>query len=105
MTNNYNLTTTLTGNTTLQSNIIPNNNVKKEEDDLPRLGRRKSSGIRKSVSFNNNISVTKVENWKKYNKDVSEETEFFKLKKQIQEFKAQQAKKLKEQNDCCCIIF
>ena len=105
MTNIYNnLPTTIKNNDILQSNILPNNNAKKEDDDLPRLGRRKSSGLKKSVSFNNKISITKVENWKKYNKDVSEETEYFKLKKQIKEFKEQQEKKLKEQNKCCCII-
>ena len=94
-------------NTALNDKIQPNNNNTDRtlNDDLPKLGRKKSSGIKKSVSFNNNITITKVENWKKYNKDMSGETEFFKLKKQVEEYKALKAKKLKEQDKCCCIIF
>ena len=99
-----NLSTDIKNNDISRSNFLSNNNEKKEDEDLPRLGRKKSSGLKKSVSFNNKISITKVENWKKYNKDVSEETEYFKLKKQIKEFKEQQAKKIKEQDKCCCII-
>ena len=77
-----------------------------KSDDLPRLGRKKSSGLRKSVSFKNEVSITKVESWKEYNKDVSEETELFKLKQQIKEFKLQQALKAKEkEKECCCEIF
>ena len=107
MANNGNYLPLPTGNGSFQNNNninSINNNDKKGEEDLPRLGRKKSS-IRKSVSFNNNISVTKVESWKQYNKDVTEETEMYKLRQQIKEFKAKQAKKLKEQNDCCCEIF
>ena len=107
MTNNYNnLSESFRNNGTLLSNNFQNNSGNVKENGLPRLGaKKKSTGLRKSVSFNNNISITRVESWKKYNKDVSEETELFKLKQQIKEFKAQKAKKLKEQNECCCILF
>ena len=82
----------------LQNN--QNNNTKKDDDDLPRLGRKRTSS-KKSVSFNDNISVTDVENWKKYNVDVSGSIELAKLRQNIKEFKA---KKGKKQNNCCCAI-
>ena len=85
-------------------NSADNIGAKNNTNDLPKLGRRKSSGIKKSVSFSNTISVTDVENWKKYNKDMSEETEFYKLKRS-KKFKAMRAKKLKEQDKCCCNLF
>ena len=71
-------------------------------EDLPRLGKRRDSGRRKSVSFNEKIAIEDVENWKKYNHDSSLETEFYKLKQEIKQYKEAKAKK--EQN-CCCIIF
>ena len=101
MTNNASYSTTLTTIAPLQT--TPNTNNKKDDDDLPRLGRKKSS-VRKSVSFNNTIDVTKVENWKKYNKDVTEETEYFKLLQKVKAFKAKQALKAQKQNECCCEI-
>ena len=105
MTNNNNLTTPLINNGTLQTNITQNNKLHLDETDLPRLGRKRRSSTRKSVSFNNDISIEKVENWKKYNVDMSKETEVYKLKKEVEEYKALKAKKLKEQNACCCEIF
>ena len=93
--------TTLNASDAFQSNL-KNNNLKKEDDeDLPRLGRKKSSS-RKSVSFNDNVSITEVENWKKYNTDVSGSIELLKLRDKIKAFKE---KKAKEQNNCCCEIF
>ena len=44
-----------------------------------------------------------VENWKAFNHDVSEENEFYKLKKEIKEYKLMKMKK--EQEKCCCEIF
>ena len=103
MTNNNNLATPLINNGALQSNLLQNNINHTDDTDLPRLGRKKSS-IRKSVSFSN-ITVTKVENWKKYNVDMSTETEIYKLKQQIKEYKEKKEKLLKKQNECCCEIF
>ena len=80
-------------NTRLLAN--PNN------DELPKLGRKKSS----RVSFINEVSVTKVENWKEFNYDVSKDNEFVKLKKEIKQYKALKAKKEKEKDKCCCEIF
>ena len=78
-------------NTRLLTN--PNNLNNNNEIDLPKLGRKNSTNIRKSVSFKNEISVTQVENWKKFNHDVSEENEFYKLKKEIKEYKEMKKKK------------
>ena len=103
MTNNNNLATPLINNGALQSNLLQNNINHTDDTDLPRLGRKKSS-IRKSVSFSN-ITVTKVENWKKYNVDMSTETELYKLKQQVKEYKEKKEKLLKKQNECCCEIF
>ena len=103
MTNNNNLATPLINNGALQSNLLQNNINHTDDTDLPRLGRKKSS-IRKSVSFSN-ITVTKVENWKKYNVDMSTETEIYKLKQQVKEYKEKKEKLLKKQNECCCEIF
>ena len=104
MTNNSPYSNTLTTIAPLQTNPTNINTNNNKEDDLPRLGRKKSS-VRKSVSFNNTIDVTKIENWKKYNKDVSEETEYFQLMKKVKAFKERQALKAQKQNECCCIIF
>ncbi len=89
-------------NTRLLTN--PNNLNNNNEIDLPKLGRKNSTNARKSVSFKNEISVTQVENWKKFNHDVSEENEFYKLKKEIKEYKKMK-KKEEEKNKCCCEIF
>ena len=97
--NNYNNSNSKAEPYTLQLNYQNNNDTK--EEDLPRLGRKRSS-IKKSVSFNEAISITQVENWKKYNVDLTTETEFFKLKQQINEFKKRKMEK--EKNDCCCQI-
>ena len=103
---NNNLKAPITSSNNGQTHIVPiHDNNQNKDSDLPRLGRKKSSGIRKSVSFKNEISITNVENWKKYNKDMSEENEYYKLKKEIKEFKQKQALKAKEQNNCCCEIF
>ena len=74
-----------------------------DDNDLPRLGRRNSVNARKSVSFKNEVTVTNVENWKEFNHDVSEENEFYKLKKEIKEYKLMKMKR--EQEKCCCEIF
>ena len=105
MANNNNLNTPLNCNGTLGSNIPQNNKGQLDDTDLPRLGGKKKSSIRKSVSFSNDVIVEKVENWKKYNVDMARENEFYKLKQEIKKFKAEQAKKLKEQNECCCQVF
>ena len=101
---NNNLSTPSNNNGVSQSNNVQNNKAYLDDSDLPRLGSRRSSN-RKSVSFNNDVTVEKVENWKKYNEDMSKQTEFYKLKQQVEQYKAMKAKKLKEQNDCCCKIF
>ena len=98
---NNNIIVPLKDNNNIHTNA---NNHKTDTDDLPRLGRKKSSGLRKSVSFSNEVSVTKVESWKEYNKDMQEESEYFKLVKEIKELKEKQAQKAKKE-DCCCKIY
>ncbi len=91
-------------NILIDDHYLPNTRLltNPNDSDLPKLGRRNSLNPRKSVSFRNEISVTQVENWKKYNHDVSEENEFMKLRKEIKEFK--EMRKKKEQEKCCCEI-
>ena len=84
-------------NTRLLTN--PNNINNNNDTDLPKLGRKNSTNPRKSVSFKNEVTITKVENWKKFNHDVSEENEYYQLKKKIKELKAK-----KEKEKCCCEI-
>ena len=69
---------------------------------------------KKKVTFNPKVSVTDVESWKKYNKDMSKETEFMKLKEEIITLKAlknlrKQRKLEKKYNqefdECVCNIF
>ena len=103
MINNNNLAKPLINNGSLQSNLLQNNINHADDIDLPRLGRKRSS-MGKSVSFSS-ITVTKVENWKKYNVDMSTETEIYKLRQQVKEYKEKKEKLLKEQNGCCCEIF
>ena len=92
-------------NILLDNNYQPNTRLltNPNNDDLPKLGRKYSTNARKSVSFKNEVSVTKVENWKKFNHDVSEENEYYILKKQIKQYK--EMKKKQEQEKCCCQIF
>ena len=91
-------------NILIDDHYLPNTRLltNPNDSDLPKLGRRNSLNPRKSVSFRNEISVTQVENWKKYNHDVSEENEFMKLRKEIKEFK--EMRKKQEQEKCCCEI-
>ena len=88
-------------NTRLLTN--PNNINNNNDTELPKLGRKNSANPRKSVSFKNEVTITKVENWKKFNHDVSEENEFYKLKQEIKQLKAQKA--MQEKEKCCCEIF
>ena len=89
-----------------QVNPILNINQNNKEICSPRINSRKSSDSKKSVSFNPRVSITEVESWKKYNSDMSKETEFYNFKK---EFMALRAKKRLENKKllegCNCIVF
>ena len=73
------------------------------DSDLPKLGRKNTANVRKSVSFRNEVTVTPVENWKEFNHDVSEENEWYKLKQEVKAYKAMKKKKEQEEK-CCCLI-
>ena len=67
-----------------------------QEVNLPNLRKR-----RKSVSFNDKVNITNVESWKRFNTDMSEQSEFNILKRKFQEDRLKQ----KEKIVCSCSIF
>ena len=85
----------------------------KEEKALPRINIKKSSDQKKSVKFNPNISISEVESWKKYNEDMSKETEYMQIKREIANIKLKmellackkQKKSNKYEEEGCCTIF
>ena len=68
-------------------------------------GSRKSSDSKKSVTFSPNVSIIDVESWKKYNKDVSEDTEYMRLKKEIEYLKAHKKLHYNHGHEDCCNIY
>ena len=92
-----------------QTNPLYANQICNKELYLPRTNRRKfsaSSGSLKKVSFNPNVEVVDVENWKQYNFDMSKITEYNIFKRQFMAYKArQQIIENRKINDCNCQIF
>ena len=86
-----------------QGNLFISNNQYDKENSLNRMRQRKSSNSSKSVSFNEQVEIVAVENWKKYNVDVSYETEYAKIKRELNELKKNNSKLLK--SECTCFIF
>ena len=86
-----------------QANPFISNNQYDKENSLNRMRQRKSSNSSKSVSFNEQVEIVAVENWKKYNVDVSYETEYAKIKRELNELKKNNSKLLK--SECTCFIF
>lgn len=85
-----------------QINPIFANYSNNKEKCLPRSNTKKF----KKVIFNPNVSVTEVESWKKYNQDMSKETEFMQFKREYLALKAQKKlNKFHEHNECICSIF
>lgn len=74
-----------------------------KENSLNRMRQRKSSNSSKSVSFNEQVEIVAVENWKKFNVDVSNETEYAKIKRELNELKKNNSKLFK--SECTCFIF
>ena len=64
-------------------------------------------GRKKTVSFNNNVSVVNVEKWKCYNIDVSESGGCIAWDAKKNEEKRRQEERKKKQNEdgCICVIF
>ena len=87
-----------------QANPLVVNNQYDKEKSLQRNNKRKSSDSKKSVTFNENVQIEYVESWKKYNTDVSNETEYGKLKKEIMELKKNKQLGINN-NECICIVF
>ena len=70
--------------------------------------KRKSSGRlgrKKSVSFSTNVSIIKVDSWKKYNVDVSESggCSSWDIRKNEEKRKEEEKRKKKEEEGCCII--
>ncbi len=73
-----------------------------------KLTKRKSSnklGRKKSVSFSTNISIIKVDCWKKYNADVSESGCLAWDIKKNEEKRREEEKRKKKEEEGCCIIY
>ena len=81
------------------------NQINKEIKVQRLNNRRKSSDSRKSVTFSPNVSVIDVESWKKYNSDVSEETEYMRLKREIEYLKAHKKLRQYDEHEDCCNIY
>ena len=90
-----------------QSNQLYNSYPYNKEVCLQRINKKKSSESKKSVTFNPNIDVINVESWKKYNSDMSEETEYMQIKRKIAALKEKKKLgKIKDVHDYCdCNIF
>ena len=86
-----------------QANPFISNNQYDKENSLNRMRQRKSSNSSKSVSFNEQVEIVAVENWKKFNVDVSNETEYAKIKRELNELKKNNSKLFK--SECTCFIF
>ena len=93
----------------MQVNPIYINNQNYKEILLTRPNFKKSSRTKKSVSFNPKVSVTEVESWKKYNSDVTKETEFYQFKNEYLDnlpFRPKKYHKKKRiQDDCNYVVF
>ena len=89
-----------------KANQLMENNRYNSEIFIQRNNKRKPSKIKKTVSFNENVEIKFIESWKKYNTDVSYETEYAKFRNEILELKkrAMLGKSLKH-NECSCIVF
>ena len=85
-----------------QANPFISKNQYDKENSLNRMRKRKSSNSSKSVSFNEHVEIVAVENWKKYNVDVSNETEYAQIKRELDELK-KNSKLIK--SECTCFIF
>ena len=89
-----------------QINPILINNPCDKEISVKRLAnKRKSSDSRKSVTFSPNVSIIEVESWKKYNSDASDETEYMRLKREIEYLKSLKAKRAFHKHEDCCNIY
>ena len=83
-----------------QNKSLINESGLKSHKSLNKLGRKKT------VSFSTGITIINVDNWKKYNIDVSESEGCFAWDKEKNKEKREEAKKKKEKEDgCVCIAF
>ena len=87
-----------TNSTTTMNSITgkPNNAPMAKEVNLPNLQKK-----RKTVSFSDKINIINVECWKKYNTDMSEQSEMNILRKKIEEYKLKEGERV----ICSCGIF
>ena len=87
-----------TNSTTTMNSITgkSNNAPMAKEVNLPNLQKK-----RKTVSFSDKINIINVECWKKYNTDMSEQSEMNILRKKIEEYKLKEGERV----ICSCGIF
>ena len=89
-----------------KSNQLMENNLYISEKFIQRNNKRKPSKIKKTVSFNENVEIKFIESWKKYNTDVSYETEYAKFRNEILELKKRSLSgKSMKHDECSCIVF
>ena len=89
-----------------QANTLYIGKACNQELSFPRLNTNNSLNNKKRVSFNPIVNIIEVESWKKYNCDMSNETEYMQLKRELMELKAQNLIERKKNNgDCNCNIF
>ena len=73
-----------------QINQVLVNNQYNKEQSLQRNNNKKNPSSKKSVKFNANVEIFKVESWKKYNTDAANETEYTRKKNEIMKMKETQ---------------
>ena len=96
--------------TTEQSTYINNfRNSLKEEKKLESHKSLNKFGRKKTVSFSTNISIINVENWKKFNTDVSEkgcwDWDIKKNEEKKRQEEEERRKRKKEEDGCQCTIW
>ena len=66
----------------------------------------KQFGRKKTVSFSTGINIIDVQNWKKYNVDVSKEggCSTWDIKKNEEKAKLEEEKRKKQEDGCVCIM-
>ena len=73
-----------------QINQVLVNNQYNKEQSLQRNNNKKKYNSKKSVKFDENVEIFKVESWKNYNTDAANETEYTKKKNEIMQMKEKQ---------------
>ena len=87
---------------TNSTNLYTMNSIAEKQDFSPMVKEVNLQNLRKrkkTVSFSDKVDVINVESWKRFNSDMSEESEFNLLRKKAEEYQQQ-----KERVVCSCNI-